>query len=1833
MARRTFTVLASIFLILSQALGAAASGIHAGPAAQQTAAPIAAGLVDELRSGARSSFVVEFAATTDLRGARGIHEKAGKGRFVYDHLTKTAAASQADALRATTSVKGVKATSYWLTNVLIVRADVARGHQPDRLVAARLADLAQKLSKAKGVSSIRAETVVPLVKPVKPDANAIAGVAPEWGIEKIGAPDVWAEGITGAGIVVATIDTGVEYTHEALVDHYRGNLGGGTFEHNYNWWDPTGICGGSPCDNAGHGTHTMGTIVGGDLDGPLPDIGVAPGAKWIAAKGCEDFGCSEGSLLSSGEFMVAPTDLNGDNPDPSKAPDLVSNSWGNDDPNNPFYLETVQAWRSAGIIPIFAAGNAGPGCSSAGTPGNYVEVISAGATDIDDNIADFSSRGPSPTDKISPNLSAPGVEVISSVPGNGYASFSGTSMATPHIAGTIALMMSAELGLAGDFDAVLNALNVTAVDRPDDQCGSPDADLDPNFVYGEGRIDAKAAVDLVKSGGTLVGTVSDDGTSDPIAGAKVTADNGERQFSTTADPSGAYNLFLAAGTYTVSASAFGYETAAVLGTVIETDQETTENFELTALPRFTVSGTVTSGGSPVDGASVVALGTPVAPASTDAAGHYEIILPIGDYTLRASFGGCSDTAFADISSTGDDVVQDFGLTRKLDNFGHACRPISFDWVDADSQSALFGDEFAGRLRLPFTFSFYGEDYTQLWISDNGYVNFLGPDQFNGFPSGIPSPFNPNAAIYPLWQDLYLDDESEIDYATVGSGDTAAFVLEYQGVRAFGASSRVSFEIKLWASGVIDLLYGDNAANPGAGGNALVGIENATGTDALQLSFFEPVIAANSAVRIETVPVAILSGTVSDANDGSPISGASVAAEPGGRSTSTDGDGHYELRLLAGSYDVTASKGGYDPVTLAVTLSEGELATLDFALSGPVGSVEPGSIEETVEFGATTQSSVRLSNNGSATLNWEAKERLIGVTLPDLPPAIAGVFRTPSYSRVHLPPMQLASVAAFDPGSLPIVIDDPDNDSTGPVETLDVRGQSSGDQMDVAIDYSATTPFDALGGYLYFDTDQDPSTGLPPEAFFGKPTQDIGFDFYATLFDVFFGGVVPVFNFNGDLVAEVPASIDGSTLSFAVPLAALGDDGNVDMAMDNGTFGPEDWAPDEGHGTIQSFEDLSWISEDPGSGEIGPSGFDDILITLGGATLAPGDYQAQVVFVTNAPKSGQVPVDITLHVTTPDEFGGVTGTITDAHSLEPVSGASVTLHATWLGNPLDFETTTADDGSWTVIGPEGTWPVSVAAEGYVPASINAAIVRGVTTGGADAAIHRIQPHASFEGGQFTFILTPGRTGTATVVLSNPGGHADLTFDVFERAGGASVAGHAAPTGVTARTTSGVRAGHTAQRVAPLAAGGTSLVLMDTLPWESDAIQQELTANGVTFDVMGAAEMDTIDFSSYDVIYVGNDQPQSFYDAVSNNLDRLASFVSGGGYLWFGSAAFGSQGSDLDGFVLPGGATIHGPVYEDFNTVAAPGHPLMAGMPDPFQGTSASHVTFSDLPPGATVIANAQNDGGPSLVEYDFGAGRVLAVGQPVEFGWSFDQDTKLILTNGIPYTQAFTPFSDVSWLSESPATGSIAPDGSMNIDITVDTTDLEPGLYQAAVVVITNDPDNHSYTVPITLVVPAYQQGINSGGGAYTNGNGDVYAADKAFAAGSFGWTGTSSTRSVGGSIAGTPDPDLYRNLRTGMSAYRFAVPNGLYRVDLAFAELQARHAGDRVFSVALEGGVVLSNFDVFAEAGGQRIALDRSFLIEVTDGILDISFLAQRGDAPIINAILVTELPEGAPGT
>ncbi|HWH24306.1 MAG TPA: S8 family serine peptidase, partial [Candidatus Limnocylindria bacterium] len=398
----------------------------------------------------------------------------------------------------------------------------------------------------------------PLTRATKSREPRINGV--EWGIDRIGAPQLWSLGVTGTGIVVGNIDSGVQYDHPALVGQYRGRLSGGGYNHDFNWYDPTGTCTGAPCDNNGHGTHTMGTIVGDD--GSTNQIGVAPGARWIAAKGCEGVSCSRTHLLKSAQWILAPCPI-GTAPgapacDASKRPHVVNNSWGGG-PGNDWYLSMVNAWAAAGIMPVFANGNEGPACSTSGSPGDYGQSYSAGAFESSNEIAYFSSRGPSAFGGIKPDIAAPGANIRSSTPGGGYAAFDGTSMAAPHVAGAVALLWSASPPLRGDIGATRGLLDGAAIDVNQTTCGGTAA---KNNVWGEGRLDVAAAYGQIGVSGSLKGTLTNAATGQPITGASIEATGPSPQVTVT-DNLGRYQFnAIAAGSYTLTARRFGFVAAA-----------------------------------------------------------------------------------------------------------------------------------------------------------------------------------------------------------------------------------------------------------------------------------------------------------------------------------------------------------------------------------------------------------------------------------------------------------------------------------------------------------------------------------------------------------------------------------------------------------------------------------------------------------------------------------------------------------------------------------------------------------------------------------------------------------------------------------------------------------------------------------------------------------------------------------------------------------------------------------------------------------------------------------------------------------------------------------------------------------------------------------------------------------------------------------------------------------------------------------------------------------------------------------------------------------------------
>ena len=462
------------FLIVTAWLGSVKAQT---PAANQK---IEAKVMADLRQNAKTTFFIVLGEQGNVSTATAIRNWRLRGESVVESLKEVAMRTQRPILNFLANANA-QVTPFWIVNTIkVTTADE---------------QLIQWLAAMPDVAAIKADQTWRIPEP-QPGAQEPTVQAVEWGVARVRAPEVWDQfGAQGEGIIVANIDTGVQFNHPALVTHYRGWLGGETFDHNYNWYDPSGICGNpslGPCDNVGHGTHTMGTSVGDD--GGTNQIGVAPGAQWIAAKGCETLTlCSIAALLSSGQWVLAPTDLNGLNPRPDLRPHIVNNSWGSASTTDTFYQATVQSWRSAGIFPVFSIDNTGSACGTSGVPGTYAESFGVGAIDIMDIIAPFSGRGPANGfgGIVKPNVSAPGVSVRSSFPTDGYVSMSGTSMAAPHVAGVVALLWSAIPELIGDIATTETLLQNTAQFRFSSQCGSAGP---PNNVYGWGVVDAFAAV-------------------------------------------------------------------------------------------------------------------------------------------------------------------------------------------------------------------------------------------------------------------------------------------------------------------------------------------------------------------------------------------------------------------------------------------------------------------------------------------------------------------------------------------------------------------------------------------------------------------------------------------------------------------------------------------------------------------------------------------------------------------------------------------------------------------------------------------------------------------------------------------------------------------------------------------------------------------------------------------------------------------------------------------------------------------------------------------------------------------------------------------------------------------------------------------------------------------------------------------------------------------------------------------------------------------------------------------------------------------------------------------
>ena len=454
-------------------------------------------LLQKTRQEGVFEFLVLLREQADLSVARAVPLKAEKGLLVHRLLTGLAARTQAPLLKLIEE-NGGSHRAFWIVNLVWVQGD-----------AALLFKLAARPEVAGILDNPTIFQELPRSEDSRDTSRQPADLA--WNLDRIGVPETWASGALGQGVVIGGIDTGYAWQHPALKPSYRG-WDGSQADHDYNWHDAVhggggGNCGHDseqPCDDYGHGTHTMGIMTGDG--GPGNQIGVAPEARWIGCR-CMNQGFGTPAMyIECLQWMLAPTDLAGRNADPARAPHVINNSWsctygeGCSDPN--VLKGAIEALRAAGIVVVVAAGNLGSACATVREPPSIYEAsFTVGSTTFQDGASSFSGRGPVTADgsqRLKPDLAAPGSDIRSAYPGDSYQFMSGTSMAAPHVAGAVALLISASPGLAGDPDQLESILRSTAQPMFTSQdCGGIPGQQTPNHTFGHGRVDVWAAVQSV----------------------------------------------------------------------------------------------------------------------------------------------------------------------------------------------------------------------------------------------------------------------------------------------------------------------------------------------------------------------------------------------------------------------------------------------------------------------------------------------------------------------------------------------------------------------------------------------------------------------------------------------------------------------------------------------------------------------------------------------------------------------------------------------------------------------------------------------------------------------------------------------------------------------------------------------------------------------------------------------------------------------------------------------------------------------------------------------------------------------------------------------------------------------------------------------------------------------------------------------------------------------------------------------------------------------------------------------------------------------------------------
>ena len=849
-------------------------------------------------------------------------------------------------------------TPLWITNGLHLRAG---------------RELLEDLARQPGVRHMELDRAIVNANPTRSDG----GGAP-WnrtlsqGLVAIHAPDVWRLGYSGEGRLVCNIDTGVDLNHSALNASWRGHHAPVA----ECFFDP--VLGQEfPYDTRQHGTHTMGTMVGlSSLTGDT--TGVAFGAQWIAAAVLDH---PQGEGLAGTVALVLLSlqwacDPDGDPMTLDDVPDVINNSWGIPDAGldvcDPFYWNALDACEAAGTVVIFSAGNSGIGglqnpAARANTPYTSFSVGALDATDPENlQVADFSSRGPSPctqdpVNAIKPEVAAPGVAIRSCIPGGGYSDeWNGTSMAAPHVSGIVALMRQVNPEL--DVITIKQILMETALDL---------APAGEDNLSGHGLVNALACVQAAREGhGIVSGLVTGNGL--PRTAWVELRDSDHR---VVCDATGHYSISLPGSAHhDLRAGYFGFLPQDFAVEFLE-DEHLVHDLDLLPAPHATFAGLVlTEEGEPIEGALVELVDTPLPPVLSDVDGGVELQLPIGYWFTARIQAQCLLERELSFFFSGDTLVQvtvernpaceptgpDAMGYRIFDSLDGPGSPV-FEWESISGNGVrLFPDESRRhRVTLPFSYRFHGVLQQDLMIFHSGYVTPGAHGNDVSYNTCVPSGTEPNGSVYAMWDNLRLEDGGSLFYRH--RPDRHDFVVQYDQIPTQSGTQTASFQLILrdpafWPSegGEAQWLVHYNSPVPST---CTIGIENPTGLQALQYAcngeldpHANPPGPGTSLLFLwgDGTPT-VVEGRILRADDQRTIAGAEINA--GAATIRSGSDGAYRLNVLSGELNLRVSARGYAPLdTLVVVPGETPLdlslqpvspATLQGSVRGPGGDALAG----------------------------------------------------------------------------------------------------------------------------------------------------------------------------------------------------------------------------------------------------------------------------------------------------------------------------------------------------------------------------------------------------------------------------------------------------------------------------------------------------------------------------------------------------------------------------------------------------------------------------------------------------------------------------------------------------------------------------------------------------------------------------------------------------------------------------------------------------------------------------------------------------------------------------